>query len=61
VAGGIRLIKQSNDLIGNRIFDLPACTVVQEPTMLPHAPDKSSILRGHTVEVLTAIVGSTYS
>jgi hypothetical protein len=30
--------KKSNDLIGNRARDIPACTVVPQPTMLPLAP-----------------------
>jgi hypothetical protein len=36
-AGRIRSIKKSNDLIGNRIHDLLACSIVPQPTMLPHA------------------------
>jgi hypothetical protein len=35
VAGRIRSIEKSNDLIGNRICDLPACSVVPQPTTLP--------------------------
>jgi hypothetical protein len=31
-AGWIRSIEKSNDLIGNRIRDLPACSVVPQPT-----------------------------
>jgi hypothetical protein len=35
-AGGrIRSIEKSSDLIGNRINDLPACSVVPQPTTLP--------------------------
>jgi hypothetical protein len=36
-AGRIRSIKKSNDLIGNRTRDVPACSVVPEPTTLPRA------------------------
>jgi hypothetical protein len=32
VAGRIRSIEKSNDLIGNRISDLPACSMVPQPT-----------------------------
>jgi hypothetical protein len=35
VAGRIRSIEKSNDLIGNRIRDLPACSIVPQPTTLP--------------------------
>jgi hypothetical protein len=37
-AGSIRSIEKSNDLIGNRTRDLPACSVVPQPTTLPPAP-----------------------
>jgi hypothetical protein len=37
-AGGIRQINKSNDLIGNRTRDLPACSVVPQLTTLPSAP-----------------------
>jgi hypothetical protein len=36
-AGRIRSIEKSND-IGNRTRDLPACSIVPQPTMLPRAP-----------------------
>jgi hypothetical protein len=36
-AGSIRSIEKSNDLIGNRTRDLPACSIVLEPTTLPRA------------------------
>jgi hypothetical protein len=38
VAGRIRSIEKSNDLIGNRTRNLPACSRVPQPTTLPHAP-----------------------
>jgi len=31
-------MKKSNDTIGNRTRDLPACSVVPQPTALPRAP-----------------------
>jgi hypothetical protein len=31
-------LKKSNDLIGNRTRDLPACSIVPQPTTLPHVP-----------------------
>jgi hypothetical protein len=31
--GGLGKLKKSNDLIGNRTRDLPACSVVPQPTM----------------------------
>jgi hypothetical protein len=36
-AGRIRSIEKSND-IGNRTRDLPACSIVPQPTALPRAP-----------------------
>jgi hypothetical protein len=38
VAGSIKSIEKSSDLIRNRTYDLPACTIVPQPTMLLHAP-----------------------
>jgi hypothetical protein len=34
-AGRIRSIEESNDLIGKRTRDLPVCSIVPQPTMLP--------------------------
>jgi hypothetical protein len=31
-------IEKSNDLIGNRTRDIPACSIVPQPTTLPRAP-----------------------
>ena len=31
-------MKNSNDTIGNRTRDLPACSAVPQPTALPRAP-----------------------
>jgi hypothetical protein len=39
VAGRIRSIEKSNDLIGIWTQDLPACSIVPQPTMLPRAPN----------------------
>jgi hypothetical protein len=36
-AGRIRAFEKSNDLIGNRASDFPACSVVPQPTTLPRA------------------------
>jgi hypothetical protein len=36
---GLGQLKKSNDLIGNRTSDLPACSIVPQPTTLPRAPD----------------------
>jgi hypothetical protein len=32
----VRSIEKSNDLIGNRTRDLPACGILPQPTTLPH-------------------------
>jgi hypothetical protein len=37
-AGRIRSIEKSNDLIGNRTRDLPACSIVPQSITLPRAP-----------------------
>jgi hypothetical protein len=36
-------LKKSYDLIGNRILDLPACSLVPEPTTLPRAPPQKVV------------------
>jgi hypothetical protein len=38
VTGRIRSIEKSNDLIGNRTWDLPACSIVPQPTTQLRAP-----------------------
>jgi hypothetical protein len=38
VAGRIMSMKNSNDTIGNRTRDFPACTAVPQPTAPPRAP-----------------------
>jgi hypothetical protein len=35
---GLGQSKRSSDLIGNRIRDLPACSIVPQPSMLPRPP-----------------------
>jgi hypothetical protein len=35
----IRSIEKFNDLIGNPTRDLPACSIVPQPTTLPRAPN----------------------
>jgi hypothetical protein len=35
---GLGKLKKFNDLIGNKTLDLPACSIVPQPTMLPRAP-----------------------
>jgi hypothetical protein len=37
-AGRIRSIEKSNDLIGNQTRDVPACSIVPQPTTLPRSP-----------------------
>jgi hypothetical protein len=43
-AGRIRSIEKSNYLNGNRIRDLPACSMVPQPTTPPRAPLARSVL-----------------
>jgi hypothetical protein len=40
VAGRIRSIEKSIGHIGNATRDLPVCSTVFQPTMLPHAPGR---------------------
>jgi hypothetical protein len=40
VAGKIRSIEKSNDLIGNGTDDLPVCSIVPQPTTLPREEDR---------------------
>jgi hypothetical protein len=35
----VRSIEKSSDLIGNRTCDLPACSIMPQPTALPHTPE----------------------
>jgi hypothetical protein len=43
-AGRITSIEKSEDLIGNRAYDPPACNVVLQPTTLPHGPQQTGEL-----------------
>jgi hypothetical protein len=40
-AGRIRSIEKSNDLVGNRNRDLPACSIMLKLTTLPRAPKRA--------------------
>jgi hypothetical protein len=44
MAGRVRSIEKSIDLIGNRACNVPACSVMIQPTILPHAPQTNSAL-----------------
>jgi hypothetical protein len=44
VAGRIESIEKSKGLIGNRARDLPACSVVPQPTTLPHVPNPATLI-----------------
>jgi hypothetical protein len=48
----IRSIEKSNDLIGIRTRDLPACSIVPQPTTLPRAPTESGRLRLNSIPTL---------
>jgi hypothetical protein len=52
VAAKIRSIDKSNDLIKNQTHDLPACSKVPQPTMLPRAPQHT--LEKHILDVCCA-------
>jgi hypothetical protein len=38
---GLGNLKKCSDLIGNRTRDLPACSIVPQPTTLPRAQSRS--------------------
>jgi hypothetical protein len=44
VAGRIRSIEKSNDLIGIRTRDLPACSIVPQPVTLPRALNNINLI-----------------
>jgi hypothetical protein len=47
---GLGKLKKSYDVIGNQTRDLPACSIVPQPTALPRAPFRNSnIKRGNGV------------
>jgi len=39
-------MKNSNDIIGNRTRDLPACSAVPQPTAPPRAPMSLFVIKG---------------
>jgi hypothetical protein len=49
LAGRIRTNENSNDLTGNRILDLPACSIVPQQTTLPRPPP-TEYLKCNSVE-----------
>jgi hypothetical protein len=49
-AGRIRSIENSNDLIGIRTRDLPACSMVPQPTTQPRAPSDPEFLSNFIFE-----------
>jgi hypothetical protein len=48
---GLGKLKKSNDLIGNRTRDFPACSIVPQPTTLAYGSDYVSRLYRHTITV----------
>jgi hypothetical protein len=61
---GLGQLKESNDLIGNRTRDLPACSIVQAPRSLHHnflrVPSRSVqikgfVLYGHHIRFVTLL------
>jgi hypothetical protein len=40
---GFGKLKESNDLIGTRTRDLPACRIESQPTTLPRTPLKMNV------------------
>jgi hypothetical protein len=50
-------MRNSNDTIGNRTRDLPACGVVPQPTELPHAPGLSKY---RTKMCNSAVIGKLF-
>jgi hypothetical protein len=55
-AGRIRLIEKSNDLIGNRTCDLPACSLVPQPCYR-WPPNLISVIIMVTIQCFHAISG----
>jgi hypothetical protein len=63
-AGRIRSNEKFNDLIGNRTRDLPACTIMRQPTTLPRSPQEDgnrkidlASLHGRTILPKVQVVG----
>jgi hypothetical protein len=55
-AGRMRSIEKYNGLVGNRTRDLPACSVVPQPTTLPHASTKYKPVA--TLEILISVLST---
>jgi hypothetical protein len=51
VAGRIRSIEKSDDLVGNQTRDLLACSVLPQPTTLPRAPKITGGKKGKAIHV----------
>jgi hypothetical protein len=47
-------LKISNDLVGNRTRELPACSIVPEPTTLPRAPSQNAVAEAVEASLATA-------
>jgi hypothetical protein len=60
---GLGKLKISNDLFGKRTHDLPACSVVPQPTTLPHAGRKNEyvILMYETCVLMAFKKGHAYN
>jgi hypothetical protein len=51
VTGRIRSIEKSND-IENRTRDLPACSIVPQPTTLPRRPSNDWMIMNNVVKMM---------
>jgi hypothetical protein len=58
---GLRKLKKSNDLTGNRNGDLPACSIVPQPATLPRAPIMAGSLLKFRPNVVAVIKLTTES
>jgi len=52
-------MKNSNETIGNRTRDLPACSAVPQPTAPPHAPGRKRTYSKEKLETLVATNNET--
>jgi hypothetical protein len=52
MAGRIKLIEKSNNFVGNRTRDLPACSIVPQRTTLQRAPGEHNNLYNGSASVL---------
>ena len=59
--GRIMSMKKSNDTIGNRTRDLPACSAVPQPTVPPHTPSEPDKVYNFLVSWLVISVFSGVS